>query len=229
MEIESTDEWRDETAPPIVWEPIRPARSHANYWVKDTDRRFSRGFGRLLSHCGIIASEWIALRELYRPMRHSFLELVGKSGMSKGGASKLVSRLERKGLVVKYQEGFDRRFRGIELTREGRDIVVQTAAIERDIDREFFGPLGNTRRFRMTESMQRFLLSEGHIQRIARWVRLQLKERTLIRVSRDARAKAAAEAQARSNELYNAYKRLGERLALGDPAAFAELHALILS
>lgn len=229
MEIEATDEWPDEEPPPIVWEPIRPARSHANYWVKDTDRRFSKAFGRILSHCGIIASEWIALRELYRPMRHSFLELVRKIGMSKGGASKLVSRLERKGLVAKYQEGFDRRFRGIELTREGRNFVVQTAAVEIDVDRKFFGPLGNTRRFRMTESMHRFLLNEGHIQRVTRWVRVQLQERTLIRVSKDAGAKAAAEAYAQSEELYQAYKRLGDRLAVGDPAAFAELHAIILS
>jgi DNA-binding MarR family transcriptional regulator len=229
MEIETSDEWPAPESKPIVWETIRPARSHANYWVKHTDRHFSECFGRLLRHSGIIVSEWFALRELYRPVRHSFLELVGKIGMSKGGASKLVSRLEKKGLVAKYQEGFDRRFRGIQLTREGRDFVVQTAALELDTDRKFFGPLGNTRRFRMTETMQRFLLNAGHVQRITRWVTRQLKDRALIRVSKDAKAKAAAEAWARSEELYRAYQRLGDRIALGDPKAMDEIMAIISS
>jgi DNA-binding MarR family transcriptional regulator len=229
MDIETTDDWSEQKTPPIVWEAIRPASSHTNFWIKHTERRFSRAFGRLLRHSGIIASEWMALRELYRPMRHNILELVEKIGMSKGGASKLVSRLERKGLVVKYQEGFDRRRRGVELTRAGRDFVVQTAALEIDIDRKFFGPLGNTRRFRISESMQRFLLNEPHIQRLTRWVNQQLKERGLIRVSKDAADKAAAEAYARSEELYQAYKRLEDRIALGDPAAHAEIQAIILS
>ena len=229
MEIETADDWPDPKTEPIVWKTIRPGRSHANYWVKQTDRRFSECFGRLLKHSGIIVSEWFALRELYRPVRHSFLELAGKIGLSKGGASKLVSRLEKKGLVAKYQEGFDRRFRSIQLTREGRDIVVQTAALELDTDRKFFGPLGNTRRFRMTESMHRFLLNEGHVQRITGWVTRQLKDRALIRVSKNAGARAAAEAWARSEELYQAYQRLGDRIALGDQTAIAEIVAILSS
>jgi DNA-binding MarR family transcriptional regulator len=78
------------------------------------------------------------------------VELGKAIGMSKGGASKLVSRLVKKGLVDKRKTESDRRFRSVGLTRQGRQFVVRLAPHEKAMDRRFFGPLGNTGRFRLT-------------------------------------------------------------------------------
>src|SRR5882757_9955079 len=134
-------EWNEVEArpePPLVWEPIKPRQSHLYHWVRDADRRFARSFDRLLREIGIIASEWAALRELYRPQRWSPVELGAAIGMSKGGGSKLVSRLVAKGFAVKDSNESDRRFRAVGLTRLGRELIVFLAPIEKDIDREFF-------------------------------------------------------------------------------------------
>src|SRR6201991_2954397 len=133
------DEWASE--PRVILEPIRPARSHLNYWVRQTHQRFAKNFGQQLKEAGIIASEWAALRELYRPQRCSPVVLGQAIGMSMGGASKLVSRLVAKGLAVKETLDFDRRFRSVGLTKQGKGLVVFLASIEKDSDREFFGPL----------------------------------------------------------------------------------------
>ncbi len=206
MGIKSTeDEVTEELAP--VWEPIRPARSHLSYWVRRTDRRFSKSMDRFLSEVGIIASEWAALRELYRPGRLSPVGLGLAIGMSKGGASKLVSRLVAKGLVIKEPSEFDRRFRAVGLTKQGKALVVFMASIEKDADREFFSPLGNGRRFRLTEWMTR-LLDARRIEQVTRWTAMQLKQRAFSRVEPEAQVDADADA------LWEYCKRVAERAAL---------------
>jgi DNA-binding MarR family transcriptional regulator len=194
MDIESTeDELTEERAP--VWEPIRPARSHLSYWLRSADRRFAKSMDRLLSEVGIIASEWAALRALYRPGRLSPVELGLAIGMSKGGASKLVSRLVAKGLVIKETWDFDRRYRSVGLTKQGKELVVFMASIEKDADREFFSPLGNGRRFRLTEWMKR-LLDTSRSEQMDRWTAMQRKQRAFPRVDPEPQADANADADA---------------------------------
>jgi DNA-binding MarR family transcriptional regulator len=212
--------------PAVIWEPVEPARARCNYWVKSADRRFAKRFARVLTECGIIASEWAALRELYRPQWWSPVELGKAIGMSKGGASKLVSRLVKKGLVDKRKSESDRRFRSVGLTRQGREFVVRLVPHEKAMDREFFGPLGNTGRFRLTGWMKR-VLDSGHLERMNQWVSAQLREHDFIRVDPDAGAKAAAQSQARADAMWDFFKRTGEAIAYGrEPPPTSELFRL---
>ena len=200
--------------PVVNWEPVEPARARSNYWVNSAERRFAKGFARLLAECGIIASEWAALRKLYGPQWWSPVELGNAIGMSKGGASKLVSRLVKKGLADKRKTESDRRFRSVGLTRQGRELVVNLVPLEKAMDREFFGPLGNTARFRLTAWMKR-VLDSGHLERVNHWVSRQLKQHEFIRVEPDARAKAAAAAQAKADAMWDYFKSVGEAAAYG--------------
>lgn len=202
--------------PAVVWEPVQPARARCNYWVKHADRHFAKGFARLLAECGIIASEWAAMRELYGPQWWSPVELGKAIGMSKGGASKLVSRLVKKGLVNKRKAESDRRFRSVGLTRQGRELVTRLAPLDKAMDREFFGPLGSTGRFRLTTWMKR-LLDPSRRERMNQWVARQLQEHEFIRVDPDARAKAEAEARAKADALWEHCKLVGEAVACGRP------------
>ena len=210
-------EWIEDdfgATPPVVWETIKPAQSHLYTWLRKADRRFTRNFGRLLRETKLIASEWAALRELYKPASSSPVELGVVIGMSKGGASKLISRLVKKGLVFKQKADFDRRFRSVYLTRQGRELVAFMAPLERAADREFFGPLGNTRRHRLTEWMKT-LLSGSRIQHMSQWASTQLKQHNFPKVDADAHAKAVVKAQAEADALWEKFKRLGEALAMG--------------
>jgi len=216
MDTEWTDdEWAGE--PRVILQPIRPARSHLNYWVRHTHQRFSKNFGRLLKEAGIIASEWAALRELYRPQRWSPVALGQAIGMSKGGASKLVSRLVAKGLAVKDSNESDRRFRAVGLTRLGRELIVFLASIEKDTDREFFAPLGNGRRFRLTQYMNR-LLDSDRSRHLHQWVQTQLKKSDLQRFIRRAKAKPADGGRSKADELWEYCQRMMVANALGKPA-----------
>jgi DNA-binding MarR family transcriptional regulator len=210
-------EWADDecaTEPRVVWEPIRPPPSHLNYWVRHTHQHFAKNWGRLLQETGIIASEWIALRELYRPQRWSPVALGHAIGMSKGGASKLVSRLVAKGLAVKASNESDRRFRSVGLTGQGRELVVFLAALEKDTDRECFAPLGNGRRFRLMKYMNR-LLDSSRSRHLPGWVLTQLKKSEFQQFAPAARAKPAQGGRTKADELWEYCQRVLEANALG--------------
>lgn len=211
----TTNSWAGER--PVVWEPIRPAKSNLNYWVRSADQRFAQNFGRLLKETGLIASEWVALRELYRPQRWSPVALGQAIGMSKGGGSKLVSRLVAKGLAVKDISVFDRRFRAVGLTQRGRDLVVFLAALEKDTDREFFGSLGNERRFRLTRYMTR-LLDSGPSRNLPQWVRIQLKKGEFQQFIPLAKSKRVGRDAQRADALWAYCEQVAMANALGRPA-----------
>ena len=65
-----------------TWQPITQAQWLCSYWLKRADRRISTSFAVDLKAWGIIASEWAALREMYRPGRNSSLGLATAIGMS---------------------------------------------------------------------------------------------------------------------------------------------------
>jgi DNA-binding MarR family transcriptional regulator len=122
--------------PRAIARPIFEARLLCSYWLKRADRRFATSLARELRDRGIIASEWAALREMYRPNRSSPVALATAIGMTKGGASKLLDRLVRKGLARKEVSEFDRRYRPATLTERGQKLVTYLAIHDVSIERE---------------------------------------------------------------------------------------------
>jgi DNA-binding MarR family transcriptional regulator len=147
----------DPPPPRQTWQNIHSPQSHINYWLKLADTRFGATLGRELKRWGLIASEWAALRELYRPTPLSPRELARALGMSKGGISKLIDRLRVKGLVAKRRSTFDRRRRAVSLSLYGRAIVPSLAFCEATLHRQFFRSLRTKGRQRLLAGLQRTL------------------------------------------------------------------------
>lgn len=121
-----------------TWELIGEAQFLCSYWLKRAETRLSSIFGRHLKDWNLIPSEWAALREMYRPGRTSSLGLAPVIGMTKGGASKVIDRLVRKGLARRSVGELDRRCRPVRLTRRGKYLVVHMAMLADVHDHEFF-------------------------------------------------------------------------------------------
>jgi DNA-binding MarR family transcriptional regulator len=150
-----------------TWKRITQTQSLCSYWLKRADRHVSSSFVRQLKACGLVASEWAAIRQLYRPNRMSPVEIAGAIGMTKGGASKLVDRLVKKGFAIKSVGEFDRRFRTVELTEAGQDLVPRFARFVDNTDREIFGNL--KRRRRLLRTLQRVVHTRGQEERVDIW------------------------------------------------------------
>jgi DNA-binding MarR family transcriptional regulator len=119
-------------------EPITQAQSLCSYWLNRAERRVSSSFTHKLKACGLISSEWAAIRQLYGPMRMSPVDIARAIGMTKGGGSKLVDRLVNKGLARKTVSEFDRRFRPVELTERAEGLVRNLARFADQVECEIF-------------------------------------------------------------------------------------------
>jgi DNA-binding MarR family transcriptional regulator len=136
------------------WRRITPAQSLCSYWLNRADRHVSSSFTRYLKVWSLLASEWAAMRQLYGPIRRSPVEIGQAIGMTKGGASKLVDRLVKKGYASKIVSEYDRRFRAVELTETGRNLVLRFASfVDRSDRRDIFG--NPKQRFRLLRALKR--------------------------------------------------------------------------
>ena len=138
-----------------TWHPIVEAPSFVSYWLKRAETRVSRKLASKLKLAGLIGSEWAALREMYQPGRTSSVRLAAVIGMTKGGASKLIDRLVKKGLVRRSVGELDRRCRPVGLTRRGKCLVQQLMTFADGNDHEFFGKLPTKMQHYLMEGLRR--------------------------------------------------------------------------
>jgi DNA-binding MarR family transcriptional regulator len=114
---------------------------HLGYWLRFVSNHVSRAFQAKVEAVGVTVSEWVVLRQLYDGEGVSPGELMDVLGMTQGAISKLISRLQSRGLVIRSVVEEDRRRQRIELTEEGRRLVPVLAGLADQNDREFFGVL----------------------------------------------------------------------------------------
>lgn len=114
---------------------------------------------------GVTVSEWVALRSLYGSDAANTGSLVDALGMTKGAVTKIVDRLEGKGLVARAQDPTDRRIQAITLTRAGRALVPKLAALADENDEHFFGHIPAHKRRALVDTL-REVVSRHDLTRI---------------------------------------------------------------
>lgn len=118
---------------------ISKLQDHLGFWLRLVSNQVSDSFRRRLEAAGCSVTEWVALRTLHdAPTTHA--ALVTALGMTKGAVSKVVDRLEDRGLVTR-RTGDDRRSQALSLTAKGRALVPELARLADENDATFFDPL----------------------------------------------------------------------------------------
>jgi DNA-binding MarR family transcriptional regulator len=149
---------------------------YSAYWPRPRSTHLLEPLGNLAIHCltraarrvsARLADEFAwydlrlsdveALREMCKSVCTSPTALARALGMSKGGISKMLVRLERDLWITKTVDSTDRRCRVLTLTAGGKDLIRSLAEMEEDVDREAFGVLGK----KMWSDLPRALLHVG--------------------------------------------------------------------
>lgn len=86
----------------------------------------------------------MALRTLWAQQQAGHAALIQALGMTKGAASKLVSRLEQKGLAERQLAGGRAREQSLVLTASGKVLVPKLAKLADANDEHLFGCLHQT-------------------------------------------------------------------------------------
>lgn len=120
--------------------------SHLGFWLRYVSNQVSLRFQMMLEDRGTTVTEWVALRTLFDRPETTHAELIQALGMTKGAASKVVSRLEEKGLATRRLAEGSSREQLLALTPQGKALVPKLAALADENDDHFFGHLGRGER-----------------------------------------------------------------------------------
>jgi len=131
-----------------------PLEAHLGFWLRFVSNHVSIRFQQLLEAKGVSVTEWVALRTLWSQDETTHAELIQALGMTKGAASKVVSRLEDKGLAGRQLADGRAREQSLSLTAAGRALVPRLAALADANDAHFFGHLPASERMALTRAMQ---------------------------------------------------------------------------
>lgn len=131
-----------------------PLEAHLGFWLRFVSNHVSSRFQQLLEEKDVTVTEWVALRTLWSQDETTHAELIKALGMTKGAASKVVSRLEEKGLAGRQLADGRAREQSLSLTAAGRALVPQLSSLADANDDYFFGHLPAAERIGLAQAMQ---------------------------------------------------------------------------
>lgn len=133
---------------------VAKLEDHLGYWLRYVSNQVSQAFALKLAARGASVAEWVLLREVYGDSALPPSALAARLGMTRGAISKLVDRLEAKSLLKRVTSKDDRRYQTLALTRAGRLLVPELAALADENDREFFAHLAPADRVHLERTMK---------------------------------------------------------------------------
>ncbi len=133
---------------------VAPLEGHLGFWLRFVSNHVSARFQNLLEERGVSVTEWVALRTLLDRHETSHAELIQALGMTKGAASKVISRLGQKGLARRLLAEGRAREQVLVLTPAGKALVPKLAELADANDTHFFGHLTAPEQSALMRAMQ---------------------------------------------------------------------------
>ena len=117
-------------AQPVFYDPenYQPSES-VGYMMRRILHMFTAEVDRQLEPSGLTSAQWVPLLKLHMGSGSTVAELARGCQQDAGSMTRLLDRLEAKGLVRRVRSGEDRRVVNIELTDEGRAAAKQIPAV----------------------------------------------------------------------------------------------------
>lgn len=134
---------------------------HLGFWLRFVSNEVSGRFRAHVEAAGVSVSEWVALRTLYDHDAMTARALIDALGMTKGAVSKVLDRLEQKGLARRTEDPDDRRAQRLALTASGRALVPRLAALADENDAHFFGHLDVETREDLARTLRALVEARG--------------------------------------------------------------------
>ena len=129
--------------------------AHLGYWLRRVSNHVSAAFAHGLQARQISVAEWVALRHLYGQASLTPGELAQLLGMTRGAVSKVLDKLEDKGLVTGQTKPEDHRSQLLSLTPEGKRLIPALVEIADCNDRKYFGCLSTGEQATLKQLLQK--------------------------------------------------------------------------
>jgi DNA-binding MarR family transcriptional regulator len=129
-------------------------QAHLGYWLRFVSNRVSETFRASVEARGVTLPEWVALRTLYGAEGLTQGTLTNALGMTKGAVSKIVSRLDEKGLILRKGDPDDARMVVLQLSKSGKLLVPELARLADENDKKFFSHLSPEKKAFLREILE---------------------------------------------------------------------------
>lgn len=141
--------------------PCSHLEDHLGFWLRFVSNHVSGRFQRLLEAEGCTVTEWVALHTLFDRASTTHADLIESLGMTKGAASKVVSRLEEKGWARRELSDGSAREQVLVLTAAGKRLVPKLAALGDENEEHYFAHLGAAQRTALRETFRQLVAHHG--------------------------------------------------------------------
>ena len=138
-----------------------PLTAHLGYWLRRVSNEVSAAFATRLAELGVTVPEWVLLRTLLDEAPLAPSTLARSMGMTRGAITKLVDRLEARGLLRRDADPSDGRAQQLTLTGDGRALVPRLAAMADANDDAFFGALSPEARRALESTLRAIVADHG--------------------------------------------------------------------
>ncbi|MBX3581577.1 MAG: MarR family transcriptional regulator [Rhizobiaceae bacterium] len=135
--------------------------AHLGFWLRAVSNQVSQAFAAKLEAEGVTVAEWVMLRLLYEAEAAAPSRLAEQMNMTRGGITKLVSRLVDRSLVLRRASPDDGRGQMLELTKAGTELVPKLAFLADSNDAEFFGSLSTADRQTLERLLKQIVRASG--------------------------------------------------------------------
>jgi DNA-binding MarR family transcriptional regulator len=141
--------------------PASDLATHLGYWLRYVSNQVSQAFARKVEAHGVTVAEWVLMRQLLDVEALAPSRLAECMGMTRGAVSKLADRLMAKSLLVRTADPQDGRAQTLSLTRAGRSMVPELAALADANDAEFFDHLAPNDRAVLLRTLRELVEKRG--------------------------------------------------------------------
>jgi DNA-binding MarR family transcriptional regulator len=108
----------------------------------------------------LTSAQWVPLLKLHMGQASTVAELARECKLDAGAMTRLLDRLEAKGLVARVRSSEDRRVVNLELTREGREAAQQIPAVLCKVQNAFLEGL-SVAEWQQLKDLLRRILANG--------------------------------------------------------------------
>ena len=136
--------------------------SSSVYWLGRLATQMQEAFNCAVAEYGVSSAQWMVLNAVYFDRARTPAQIAQHIGVDRSAITRLVDRLEAKGLVERSRENADRRSINIELTTRGKNLVPKLIKTAKSNEERFINALGENDKANFFRGLSRLLSATGN-------------------------------------------------------------------
>ncbi len=136
--------------------------SSSIYWLGRLATQMQEAFNGAVAQYGVSWAQWMVLNAVYYQRAKTPAQIAQHIGVDRSAITRLVDRLEAKGLVERSRENADRRSINIELTTKGKNLIPTLLESAKSHEKQFIELLDEREKSNFFRGLSVLLAATGN-------------------------------------------------------------------